>query len=233
MFRCFTKSNYKLLNWHFILGTTACKSQLVRLECFETIATLQAYRWHMELNLSEHVSNIIPKSNSDLNRLIFCIAYKELQAKQWWTHGESILTAKKKDMLNAWKTEKSLILRDHADHAKCIWMAYSLPLIHIKVSFDLVPVLYIDSGEASSSNSIVNIEKPFMIKANQLTNSLILTKTRAMGLSLSAMKIVPSQPNHKQILVARHVSTTQLEVSDKHPHTHVQRQAVCISSPKL
>lgn len=70
-------------------------------------------------------------------------------------------------------------------------------------------------------------------KANDPTNSVILTKTRATGLSLSVMKTEHTQPNHKRILVARHVSMTQLEVSDKHPHTHVQRQAVCVSSPRL
>ncbi len=67
----------------------------------------------------------------------------------------------------------------------------------------------------------------------KLANLVILTKIGAPGLCLSVVKIVPSQPNHKRILVARHVSTTQLEVSDKHPHTHIQRQAVCVSGPKL
>lgn len=62
---------------------------------------------------------------------------------------------------------------------------------------------------------------------------MVQTKTAATGLSVSVMKTLPSHPNHKWILVARNVGMAQLEVSDKHPHTHAQSQAECVNGPKL
>lgn len=69
-----------------------------------------------------------------------------------------------------------------------------------------------------TSKRLVN--RPFSDAACSRTNEIV---PQCYGNSAQ-------QPNGKRILVARHVSTTQLEVSDKQPHTHAHTGRLCASA---